>query len=104
MPNTPGTGGQSVVVPLTNTIAKSVRIRITSNHGGGRVGLGEVHFAGNPIVLDLLDSPSNNLSLHNLYPNPSFDFIHVSNIKENVIVKIFNVAGKELRKVELSNS
>jgi len=82
--------------------ANFIRMTFTSSHGGGRVGLGEIKFVGASSVPLSVDS--NNLSLYNLYPNPSSDFIHVSGIKENINVKIFNVVGKELRNLELSNS
>ncbi|QTD37649.1 discoidin domain-containing protein [Polaribacter batillariae] len=101
--NSSSLGGNSNAAILTFSSVKTanfVRITFTDNHGGGRAALGEVKFVGalnEPLSLD-----SNSLSRIKVYPNPSSDYLFVSNIEDEGEAIIYNVFGKKIKSFKLS--
>ena len=103
--NVSALGGNSNAAILTFSqvrTANFVRMTFTDNHGGGRAALGEAKFIG--ALSTTLSITTNGFNEFKLYPNPTTDFIQVSNIKEKSSAKIFDILGKELKSLELFSS
>ncbi|PIA77830.1 hypothetical protein BFR04_10435 [Gaetbulibacter sp. 4G1] len=97
-----GNSNAAILIFSSIKTANFVRMSFTDNHGGGRAALGEVKFVG--ALSAALSIDSKVLNVFKLYPNPSTDFISVSNIKEKTSARIFDFLGKELKSVEISSS
>ena len=98
-------GGNSNAAILTFSqvrTANFVRMSFTDDHGGGRIAMGEVKFVG--ALSATLSAHTAVLNSLKLYPNPTSEFIYVSNLKENVKARLYNFLGKELKQIELTSS
>lgn len=99
-------GGDSKVSILPFSAIRTadfVRMSFTSDYSGGRVAMGEVKFIGSSSTP--LSINSEVLAQVQIHPNPTSDFINVSNLRgENLYIEIHDILGKKIKNVELSNS
>jgi hypothetical protein len=79
---------------FSSVSAAFIRMTVTSNHGGDDTGFAEIAFASGGTLS--LETTEGNKPIE-IYPNPSSDFIQISNLNSNEKYAIYNSVGQKVR-------